>query len=221
MLEGMSGTGHITPLGRFRFVVIVASLGGLPILRTVLEGLPATFGIPVLVVQHRAGDADAGTLAQLLRPHTPLPVSTAHPGQPVWEPGVIVVPGRSAATISGDGQIALRPSTLREPGGDALLCSAASAAAPGAGIAVILSGRLDDGARGIRSVKKFGGRVLAQDPATARAPGMPSSAMATGCIDFVLPPHRIAPALVALAMAPGGADLLTVPAPHWAVLGTG
>jgi two-component system chemotaxis response regulator CheB len=49
---------------------------------------------------------------------------------------------------------------------------------------------------------------------------MPVSAIATGCIDFVLPPHRIAAALIALTMAPGGASLLTVPSPHWAALST-
>jgi two-component system chemotaxis response regulator CheB len=67
-------------------------------------------------------------------------------------------------------------------------------------------------------VKRHGGRVLAQDPATARAASMPSSAIATGCVDFVLPPHRLAAALTALTMAPGGASLLAVPVPHWACL---
>jgi two-component system chemotaxis response regulator CheB len=38
-------------------------------------------------------------------------------------------------------------------------------------------------------------------------------------VDFVLPPHRLAPALIALAMAPGGAELFTVALPHWARIG--
>jgi two-component system chemotaxis response regulator CheB len=79
---------------------------------------------------------------------------------------------------------------------------------------------LCDGTRGIRPVKRYGGRVLAQDPATARAASMPSNAIATGCVDFVLPPRRLAAALIALTMAPGGASLLAVAAPHWAELGT-
>jgi two-component system chemotaxis response regulator CheB len=49
--------------------------------------------------------------------------------------------------------------------------------------------------------------------------GMPSNAIATGCVDFVLPLERIAAALVALTMAPGGAELLAVPTPSWAQLG--
>jgi hypothetical protein len=44
-------------------------------------------------------------------------------------------------------------------------------------------------------------QVLAQDPAIARLPSIPSSAVATGCVDFVLPLERIAPVLIALIMA--------------------
>jgi len=47
---------------------------------------------------------------------------------------------------------------------------------------------------------------------------MPSAAIATGCIDFALPVERAGPALVALAMAPGEAELLAVPTPAWAQL---
>jgi two-component system chemotaxis response regulator CheB len=70
-------------------------------------------------------------------------------------------------------------------------------------IAVVLSGRLDDGAAGVVEVKRAGGRVLVQNQATAECFGMPGAAIATGCVDFVLPVGRIAPALVALVMAPG------------------
>ena len=43
--------------------------------------------------------------------------------------------------------------------------------------------------------------------------------MATGCVDFVLAPHRLASALIARTMAPGAADLFTVSLPHWASTG--
>ena len=95
----------------------------------------------------------------------------------------------------------------------ALLTSAAATAGPGAVIGVVLTGMLHDGAAGARAVKRRGGSVLAQDPATARAPSMPSSAIATGCVDYVLPPEGIAAALTALTRAPGGAASLTVPTP--------
>jgi two-component system, chemotaxis family, protein-glutamate methylesterase/glutaminase len=63
---------------------------------------------------------------------------------------------------------------------------------------------LYDGAAGAKAVKRRGGIVLAQDPATARAPSMPSSAIATGCVDHVLAPEQIAPALIALTMTSAG-----------------
>jgi two-component system chemotaxis response regulator CheB len=137
---------------------------------------------------------------------------------PAFRPGVTVIPGGSTATVGASGRLCLaKPGGA---GGDGLLATAAaSAAARGPVIAVVLTGMLQDGAEGARAVKRHGGRVLAQDPATARAPGMPSSAIATGCVDFVLPPDRLSFALIALVMAPGGADLLTVPLPHWAKIG--
>jgi two-component system, chemotaxis family, protein-glutamate methylesterase/glutaminase len=102
-----------------------------------------------------------------------------------------------------------RPSNM---GGDALLASAA-AVLPGPAIGVILSGMLTDGTRGIRAIKRHGGRVLVQDPATARAASMPASALATGCVDFTLPPHRLAPAPVALTMAPAAPACWPCPPP--------
>ncbi|MDQ2813245.1 MAG: chemotaxis protein CheB [Actinomycetota bacterium] len=214
----MLGSGHSARAAGFRFVVVVASLGGLPVLTTLVHGLPDAFPVPVLVISHRPR-SEHDNLTPLLQKQTRLPVRPGTAGLAVWGPGITVIPGRTSATISGR-QLALEPTTgYPDLAGDTLLASAAEAARPFPGIAVILSGMLQDGARGIRPVKRYGGRVLAQDPATARAAGMPSSAIATGYVDFVLPPHRLAAALVALTMAPGGAALLAVPSPHWAGLG--
>jgi two-component system CheB/CheR fusion protein len=56
-------------------------------------------------------------------------------------------------------------------------------------IAIILSGTGSDGTKGIESVKKAGGMVIVQDPATAKFDGMPNSAINSGYADFVLPPE--------------------------------
>lgn len=215
----MSGGGHSGPGDGCRYVIVVASLGGLPVLGSLVRGLPASFPVPVLVVSHRP-PRRSDTLAALLRPQASLPVRTGTAGLTAWGPGITVIPGGESATLTSGGQLALEPVTgPRNLGGDMLLASAAAASRPGYTIGVILSGMLHDGTQGIRTVKRNGGRVLAQDPGTARGVSMPSSAIATGCVDFVLPPHRLAAALIALAMAPGGASLLAVPAPHWAALG--
>lgn len=201
----------------FKLVVVLASLGGLPVMRALLAGLPSGFPVPLLVEQHRPLSDEPGRLSWLLGRHTALPVRDACPGMATSLPGVTVIPGGHVAAVGPDGHLRLTQS--RGLGGDALLTTAAETAGDGAVIAVVLSGMLRDGADGVRAVKRHGGRILTQDPATAEAPGMPCAALATGCVDFVLPPHRMAPALVALAMAPGGAELLTVPLPHWAKTG--
>ena len=48
------------------------------------------------------------------------------------------------------------------------------------------------------------------------APGMPGAAVATGCVDFVLPLPVLAHALVGLVMVPGAANLMRVALPSWA-----
>jgi two-component system chemotaxis response regulator CheB len=204
----MSGSRHNLPPSGFQFVVVVASLGGLPVLNMLLNGLPGAFSVPVLIISHRL-HREHDALAALLQKQTSLPVRAGIHGLSIRGPGVTVIPGGTSATLDFQRQLVLDPVTgPRRLCGDTLLADAARAARPGHVIGVILSGMLHDGTQGIRLIKRNGGRVLAQDPATARAGSMPSSAIATGCVDFVLPPHRLAAALTALTMAPGGASLL-------------
>jgi two-component system chemotaxis response regulator CheB len=197
-------------------VVLVASLGGLHALSTVLSGLPAEFAASVLIVQHGRRDDDSLRLPTLLGMRTALPVRRAEPGGSARARGVTVIPGGYDATVTESERLELT-AVDGITGGDALLGSAA-AAFGSATVGVVLTGMLRDGASGVRAVKRRGGRVLAQEPETARAASMPASAVATGCVDFVLPLERIAPALTALTMAPGGAELLAVPTPPWASL---
>ena len=67
-------------------------------------------------------------------------------------------------------------------------------------IAVVLTGTGSDGAMGVQAIKKMGGTVIAQDETTAEFFGMPSAAIQSGSVDFVLPLHGIPTALVALVM---------------------
>lgn len=222
MLGCMPARGPSARPPRFKLVVVIASLGGLSPISALLAGLPASFPVPLLVLQHRRASGQHDGLAWLLASRTVLPVRSAGQGSSsVHSPGVTVIPPGSAATVKAGGYLRLHPQADRVPAradGDVLLASAAAASPDGAVIAVVLSGKMQDGTEGIRAVKRHGGRILAQDPATARAPNMPASAIATGCVDFILPPELLPAALISLAMAPGGAQLLTVPIPHWARL---
>jgi two-component system, chemotaxis family, protein-glutamate methylesterase/glutaminase len=212
----VAATGHSRAGAGFDLIVVVASLGGLTAISSILAGLPAAFSVPLVVVQHSRRSEEPDRLSWLLQRFTPLPVRTGSMGQRIDTPGVTVIPGGVVATVDQRRRLSIINGNGLN-GGDALLSSAAAVAGP-ALIGVVLTGMLRDGTQGVRAVKRHGGRVLAQDPATARAADMPSSAIATGCVDFVLPPHRIAAALVAFTMAPGAAELFTVPTPPWASL---
>jgi two-component system chemotaxis response regulator CheB len=199
-------------------IVIAGSLGGVQSLRAVLSALPADFPVPILVVQHRAV-TENDALPMALGSFTGIPVHSASNGDAVSTVGVRVIPAHKSANISKTGEISLCDAADGRPA-DVLLASAASSYGVRA-CAVILSGRLDDGAAGVRAIKRRGGRVLVQEPSGAKAAGMPTAAIATGCVDFILPLRLLASALIALALAPGGAEHLMVPTPPWANLAVG
>ena len=206
----------LVPAGRFKLVVVVASLGGLDATVELLEALPDAFSVPVLLIQHRQAGADIDRLTNVLQRHTKLPVWTAHDGMLLARGTIAVVPAGFEAAVDHDSRLTM---TRGQSGhaGDATMINAARAFGP-AVIGVVLSGLLDDGTNGVRAIKRDGGTVMAQDPATARAGGMPAGAIATGCVDRVLSPAGIAAALVALTSAPDGPDLLAIAPPHSAKL---
>jgi two-component system CheB/CheR fusion protein len=69
-------------------------------------------------------------------------------------------------------------------------------------VAVILSGTGSDGALGIQAIAEEGGVVFAQETQSAKFDGMPRSAIAMGCVDFVLPPEGIATELARISREP-------------------
>jgi two-component system chemotaxis response regulator CheB len=207
----VSGTRHTVPPD---VVVILGSQGAVGVARRLLRTLPEGFPAAVVYVQHRVASAGA-RLAELMSFDSALPVQEPRDGE-VPLPGVVYVPAPSAETTFD----ALRRFAIREGRcrGNPLLVSAAEAFGPRC-LTLILSGRLNDGAAGVRSVKLAGGRVLVQSPDSAEANGMPLAAMATGCYDFVLDPPTLGAALVALVSVRGAADLLAVRAHPAAVAG--
>ena len=71
-------------------------------------------------------------------------------------------------------------------------------------IAVIVSGYDGDGAEALCGIREVGGITIAQKLDTAGQPDMPESAIASGCIDFVLSPEDIAQEIVRIADAASG-----------------
>ena len=89
------------------------------------------------------------------------------------------------------------PENHSRPAVDVFLRSASATYGPTL-VTAIMTGMLDDGAKGVRVVKRAGGFVIAQDQATSVIWGMPRAAIETGCVDLVLPLDKLAPALLEL-----------------------
>ena len=66
-------------------------------------------------------------------------------------------------------------------------------------IAVIVSGYDGDGAEALCDIRDIGGVTIAQKLETAKTPDMPESAIASGCVDFILSPEEIAAKIVQIA----------------------
>jgi two-component system, chemotaxis family, protein-glutamate methylesterase/glutaminase len=177
-------------------VAIGASTGGPQVLHEILVHLPNDFGPPVLVVQHIEVGFDSG-LVDWLGQHCGLPVKIAVNGQALNRPGVWIAPtgshmgvrGRRLALVDGE------PISLHRPSITHLFQSVALEYR-GAAICVLLTGMGDDGAVGLRDVKRAGGTTIAQDEATSVVFGMPSAAIRLGVVDYVVPPPAIAPILL-------------------------
>lgn len=187
--------------GRISSVVgIAASTGGPQALAALLGALPATFPLPVLVVQHISPGFTSG-LARWLDTAVSPPVRLAedgvHAGAGVW-----IAPEGAHLVLRRSHRLALdRHSSpgRHRPSADVLLQSLAERAGERA-VGVVLTGMGDDGARGLRTIREAGGVTIAQDEATSAIFGMPRAAAERGA-ELVLPLPEIAPHLLALAAA--------------------
>lgn len=186
-------------------LVIACSTGGPDALSKVLAGLPATFGVPVLVTQHMPPVFTA-QFADRLDRVSPLSVREAADGDLVRRGEVLVAPGdfhlrltRSAGTVRAALDQGPRENFCR-PAADPLLRSAAELYGAGV-LCLVLTGMGSDGLEGARVVVDGGGRVVVQDEATSVVWGMPGAVAGAGLAHEVLPLDAIAPRLTALAGA--------------------
>jgi two-component system chemotaxis response regulator CheB len=168
-------------------LVIVASAGGVSVLQKLLAELPRSLPASVLVLLHLS-ESSGGALPRVLGRSSALPVEFARDGDRLEHGRVLVAPPGNHLLVDGSGvRLSRGPrQNGHRPAADPLLGSAALAAGPRA-VAVVLTGTLDDGARGSAAVARQGGLVLVQDPAEALYASMPNAAIAA------VPEARIAP----------------------------
>ena len=183
----------------YEIVAIAASAGGLTALNTILSQLPADFGATVLVVQH-LDPRHRSLMPQIIARRSKLTVYQATDGIEVEAGKVYLAPPDRHLLVNRDGTLSLTQTELVNfvrPSADLLFESVAAAYGERA-IAVVLTGTGHDGSMGVTAIKQRGGTVIVQDEESSQFFGMPSAAIKTGAVDFVLALDEIAPALQAL-----------------------
>src|ERR1022692_3916933 len=179
------------------FIVgIGGSAGALNAYKALLDVLPSNTGMAFVIVSPIHPTANS-QLAQILSSHTKMPVMLASTAMPIRENHVYVIPPNADLLIESFTFKVASPRTTRNKQVDFFLISLAEAMGARA-IGIILSGYGGDGTEGCKHIKANGGTTFAQDK-SATVDGMPLSAQASGCVDFVLPPHKMSHALQRLA----------------------
>lgn len=161
----------------YSIVAIGTSWGGLTAMSKLLGELPADFGVPIVVVQHRSKDSDR-LLAQLLQDATDLEVREID-DKDVLEAGKVHVAPADYHLMVERGYLSLTieaPVRYSRPSIDVMFVSAGDAYGREA-IGVVLTGANEDGSRGLAHIVRRGGKALVQDPKTAEIPVMPEAAL--------------------------------------------
>jgi len=191
-----------SPQEDFPIVGIGASAGGLGAFEAFFSGMPADTdpNMAFVLVQHLAPDHKS-ILTDLIRRYTRMQVSEVEDGMPV-QPNCayIIPPNRDMMFVNGTLQLTepSAPRGQRLPI-DYFFRSLAQDQRSKA-IGIVLSGTGSDGTLGVRAIKGEGGLVMAQTPDSTEYDGMPRSAIATGLVDYELPPAEMPVQLIAYAV---------------------
>ncbi|HAQ21422.1 MAG TPA: chemotaxis protein CheB [Prolixibacteraceae bacterium] len=187
----------------FPVVCVGGSAGGLEAYTRLLKKLPDNMGVAIVIVNHLR--TVATQLHEILPRYTGMPVELITEKLDIKPNHVFIIPEKRDLHIL-EGEFRLKP--ISKPWGwpDVITVFMKSMINNWDGklIAVIVSGYDSDGSDALCGIKEAGGITIAQKPETASQPDMPESAIASGCIDFILSPEGIAKEIVRIAKVDKG-----------------
>ena len=184
----------------FPIICVGGSAGGLDAYTRLLQNLPANMGVAIVIVNHLR--TVATLLHEILPRYTEMPVELITEKLDIQPDHVFIIPEKRDLHILND-EFRLKPISKPHGWPDVITIFLRSLTQHWDGklIAVIVSGYDGDGAAALCGIKEAGGITIAQKLSTAKQPDMPESAIASGCIDFVLSPEDIAQEIVRIAGA--------------------
>ncbi len=182
----------------FPIVCVGGSAGGLDAYIRLLQHLPADMGVAIVIVNHIT--IMPTQLHEILPRYTSMPVDLIVEKLLVEPNHVFIIPANRDLHVE-HGEFRLKPISKPRGWPDVITVFLRSLTQCWGGklIAVIVSGYDGDGAAALCGIKEVGGITIAQKLSTATQPDMPESAIASGCIDFVLSPEDIAREILRIA----------------------
>jgi len=182
----------------FPIVCVGGSAGGLDSYIRLLQNMPADMGVAIVIVNHLR--TVPTKLHQILPRYTAMPVELITEKLDIQPNHVFIIPRQRDLHVLND-EFRLKPISKPLGWSDVITIFLRSITQHWDGklIAVIVSGYDGDGSAALCGIKEAGGITIAQKPETAIQPGMPNSAIESGCIDFILSPEDIAKKIKAIA----------------------
>lgn len=175
------------------------SAGGLEALKVILPALPASFPLPIAIVQHRNERSD-NFLSEYLDKISKITVKEAEDKEALCGGYAYIAPAGYHLFIEEDLSFSLSIDERVNyscPSIDVLFESASDVLGK-ALIGVVMTGANADGAKGLKTIKQRGGFAIVQDPEMAEADTMPRAALAATKADYVIELEQIAPLLTQL-----------------------
>ena len=190
---------------RFPVVCVGGSAGGLDAYTRLLRYLPADMGVAIVIVNHLR--TVATRLHEILPRYTKMPVELITERLMIQPNHVFIIPAQRDLHVL-DGEFRLKPISKPRGWPDVITVFLRSLTEHWGGqlIAVIVSGYDGDGTAALSGIKDVGGITIAQKLDTAAHPDMPGTAIASGCIDFILSPEDISREIVRIAHASGARE---------------
>jgi two-component system chemotaxis response regulator CheB len=181
-------------------VAIGASTGGPPALQQIFSAFQQKYSFSIVVSQHMPSGFTKA-FADRLNRSSLFDVKEAEDGDLVVPGRILIAPGgKNMIFEERGGHVAARlvePSKEDRyvPSVDVMLESCAAIYRKRV-MAVILTGMGNDGSRGIRSIKEYGGYIIAESEESAVVYGMPREAVATGIVDSIVPLHLVSSEII-------------------------
>ena len=180
------------PQSATRVIVIGSSTGGPNTVQSIISALPKDIPAAILIVQHMPREF-TGPLALRLDENSELPVKEAEDGEIIKEGTVLVAKGGYHMIVEPNMRIKLVDGPKRfgvKPAVNMTMVSASEVFGSNT-IGVLLTGMGHDGAFGMKSIKKRGGKTIAQDSSSSVIYGMPKAAVDLRAVDMLLPTEKI------------------------------